>query len=409
MTGPVLDGMQVVECSAFIAAPLGGMTLAQLGAEVIRIDPPGGGLDHARWPVTREGVSLFWAGMNKGKKSVAIDIARPQGRELATALICAPGEDSGLFLTNFPPRGWLAYEALCSQRADLVHVNVLGDRHGGSEVDYTVNARVGFPALTGPVAGELPVNHVLPAWDHITGQMAAVGLLAAERQRRRTGRGQYVHLALLDVALATLGHMGMLAEVEVNGVERARYGNDLYGAFGRDFATRDGERVMVVGLTARQWANLVKATALADEFDAVGQRLGLDLKHEGNRFAAREALATVLAPWVAARDLAAVAATFRQHEVCFGQYRSVRQLLEHDPEASLQNPLFASLRQPGIGEYRAPGCPLWFDGNAAVPPQPAPLLGQHTDEVLAERLSLSSAAIGALHDARIVAGPPDAG
>jgi 2-methylfumaryl-CoA isomerase len=400
----ILAGLRIVEGSAFVAAPLGGMTLAQLGAEVIRFDPIGGGLDAARWPVTASGRSLFWAGMNKGKKSIAIDIARPEGQEIATALICAPGTNAGLFLTNFPPRGWLAPERLRARRADLIHVNVLGDRHGGSEVDYTVNPRVGMPFVTGPADDARPVNHVMPAWDHITGQMAAVGLLAAERHRRLTGEGQYVHLALLDVALATLGHMGFLAEAEVEGRERERYGNALYGAFGRDFVTRDGRRVMVVALTARQWVNLRRATGLGEAFDAVGARLGVDLQREGDRFAAREALAAVLAPWIAARDAETVHAAFAAADVCFGPYQSVRELVAGDPEASVANPLFSVQTQPGIGEYRMPGSPLFFSATLHLDAQPAPRLGEHTDELLAEVLALSAAEIGRLHDAGLVAG-----
>ena len=146
----ILEGLRVVEGSAFVAAPLGGMTLAQLGADVIRFDPIGGGLDHARWPVTANGSSMFWAGMNKGKRSIAVDIRQPRGQELLTQLICAPGADAGLFSTNFPARGWLAYDTLAARRADLIMVNLLGRRDGGSEVDYTVNPGLGFPMLTGP-------------------------------------------------------------------------------------------------------------------------------------------------------------------------------------------------------------------------------------------------------------------
>lgn len=404
MNAGILSGMRIVEGSAFVAAPLGGMTLAQLGAEVIRFDPPGGGLDAHRWPVTRDGRSLFWAGLNKGKKSVVVDITKPEGQELVAALVTAPGDGGGLFLTNFPARGWLAYEALRARRADLVYVNVLGDRHGGSEVDYTVNPRVGVPAITGPADDPRPVNHVLPAWDNIAGQMAAVGLLAAERHRRLTGEGQFVKLALLDVALATLGHLGLLAEAEVSGDDRPRYGNDLFGAFGRDFATRDGRRVMVVGLTGRQWSSLVKCTGLGDAFAAAGARLGLDLRQEGNRFLARDAIAGVLAPWIAARDLDAVKQAFDAAGVCWGPYQTVRELVERDPEASLANPLFTEQLQPGIGRYRMPGSPLWFSGAAHLDARPAPRLGEHTDEVLAGLLRLSSAAIGQLHDRGIVAG-----
>lgn len=405
MQSGILSGMKVVEGSAFVAAPLGGMTLAQLGAEVIRFDPIGGGLDAKRWPVTPEGASLFWAGMNKGKKSIAIDIGKPEGQELATALICAHGDDRGLFLTNFPSRGWLSYDKLKAKRADLVHVNVVGDRHGGSEVDYTVNPRVGFPAITGPADDTRPANHVMPAWDHITGQMAAVGLLAAERHRRLTGEGQYIKLALLDVALATLGHMGFVAEVEINDFDRPRYGNDLFGAFGRDFETRDGRRIMVVGLTGRQWSNLCKATGLEAEFDAVGERLSLDLREEGDRFRARNELAAVLAPWIAARDAGEVQSVFAAADVCFGPYQTIRELLDHDVEASEQNPLFARIEQPGIGSYRMPGSPLFFSASPRVAPAPAPRLGEHTHEILANVVGLSSGAIGDLHDRGIVAGP----
>jgi 2-methylfumaryl-CoA isomerase len=404
MSAQILSGLRLIEGSAFVAAPLGGMTLAQLGAEVIRFDPLGGGLDAKRWPVTAEGQSLFWAGMNKGKKSIAIDITQAAGQELATALITAPGEQAGLFLTNFPPRGWLSYERLRTHRSDLIHVNVLGDRHGGSEVDYTVNPRVGMPFITGPADDPRPVNHVMPAWDHICGQMAAVGLLAAERHRRLTGEGQYVKLALLDVALATLGHMGFIAEAQVNGDTRARHGNDLFGAFGRDFETRDGRRVMVVALTRRQWQNLCKATGLGPEFEAVGLRLGLDLAEEGNRFRARAELAAVLAPWIAARDAAELLAAFAAADVCAGAYQSVRELLDGDVDATRGNPLFSLQSQSGIGRYLMPGSPLYFGSHAHADAVPAPRLGEHTDEILATVLGLDAAAIGRLHDAKLVAG-----
>ena len=121
---PVLEGLRVVEGSAFVAAPLGGMTLAQLGAEVIRFDAIGGGLDYQRWPVTEEGVSLFWAGLNKGKKSIQVDLRSEAGREIITQLITQPGPDNGIFLSNFPESSWLSYERLRQERDDLIYVNI---------------------------------------------------------------------------------------------------------------------------------------------------------------------------------------------------------------------------------------------------------------------------------------------
>ena len=106
----LLAGMRIIEGSAFVAAPMGGMTLAQLGADVIRFDDIGGALDAARWPVTGNGQSLYWASLNKGKRSIAVDVRRSEGRELLQRLITAPGPDAGLFITNLPIRGWNSYE-----------------------------------------------------------------------------------------------------------------------------------------------------------------------------------------------------------------------------------------------------------------------------------------------------------
>jgi 2-methylfumaryl-CoA isomerase len=402
----ILKGLRVVEGSAFVAAPLGGMTLAQLGADVIRFDPLGGGLDYRRWPVTLDGKqSLFWAGLNKGKRSIAVNFRQPRGQELLTHLICAPGENAGLFSTNFPARGWLSYEALKARRNDLIMVNFLGRRDGGSEVDYTVNPQIGLPFMTGPTATAEPVNHVLPAWDFISGQMLAVGLLAAERHRRLTGQGQLVKLALKDVALAMLGNFGMLAEVMINDADRPKQGNYLYGAFGRDFETLDGKRAMVVGLTDLQWKSLCEATGLTTAFTALGERLGLDMQDEGNRFRARREIAHLLEPWFHARTLAEVQRIFDKQRVTWGPYRTVREAIENDPDCSTDNPLFSLVEQPGIGTYLMPTSPLDFSQVARLPAQPAPRLGEHTDEILLDILGLSEGEVAKLHDEGIVAGP----
>jgi 2-methylfumaryl-CoA isomerase len=402
VNGDVLGGLRIVEVSAFIAAPLGGMTLAQLGADVIRIDPPSGGLDYHRWPVTESNVSLFWSGLNKSKRSVAIDFTTDAGRELAMALICAPGKDAGMLLTNFPPRGWLSFDALVRHRSDLIQLTIQGDRSGGSAVDYTVNSLLGIPLLTGPKDRAEPVNHVLPAWDLITGQMAVVGLLAAERHRTRTGSGQHIKLALEDVGLAVMGHLGFIAESQLGQV-RGRNGNDLYGAFGRDFECADRERVMVVGLTLKQWRSLVEATQIGEGLAHLEQSLQLDLNLEGHRFQAREEIAAVLAPWFAARELSQVKVALDSAGVSWSRYQTIAELSASDSVNPAHNPMFTYIRQPGVGAIVSPGIPLDFTGLARKPAQPAPRLGEHTDEVLSSLLGLSAGAIGRLHDQRVIA------
>jgi 2-methylfumaryl-CoA isomerase len=402
----VLAGLRVVEGSAFVAAPLGGLTLAQLGADVIRFDQIGGGLDAHRWPLAPDGrESLFWSGLNKGKRSIAVNLRSARGQELLTRVIAAPGADAGLFSTNFPPRGWLAYDALRAHREDLIMVVLTGRRDGGSEVDYTVNPQIGVPAFTGPAHDTDPVNHVLPAWDLIAGHQVALAILAAERYRSRTGRGQLVQLALKDVGLAMLGHLGFLAEASLHGHDRARYGNDLFGAYGRDFVTADGRRVMVVGLTDAQWRALVAATDSADAMDALGAQLRLDLAEEGNRFLARDHLTDVLAPWFAARTFAEVEAALTRHRVAWGPYRTVREALADDPDAGLANPMFGELAAADGTRYPAPGIPLDFRDADRVPLRPAPRLGEHTDAILLELAGVSEAELGRLHDEGVVAGP----
>lgn len=398
----ILCGMRVVEAAAFVAAPLGGMTLAQMGADVIRIDTLGGGLDYRRWPVTGDNTSLFWCGLNKSKRSVALDLQQPEGRELARALVCAPGDNAGLFLTNFPPRGWLDHDQLRARRPDLVQLTLQGDRHGGSAVDYTVNARLGVPYFTGEPGSEAPVNHVLPAWDLVTGQMVAVGLLAAERHRRLTGEGQHVKLALQDVGLAVMNHLGFIEEAR-RGAPRERHGNELFGAFGRDFATADGERVMVVGLTGNQWRSLCQALEIQPEVERLAAKLNLDLSQEGNRFRARRELGEIVAARIGVRTLAQLAPVFDRLRVCWDRYQTIAQLVRDDPECSPANPMFSTVTQPGVGEMLAAGLPLDFSARARLPAAPAPRLGEHTEQVLHELLGLDSAEFGRLHDRGVVA------
>lgn len=400
----ILEGLRIVEGSAFVAAPLAGMTLAQMGADVIRFDRIQGGLDYERWPITASGQSLFWAGLNKGKRSLAVDMTTPAGRDILTRLICGPGEDAGIFLTNLRLRGWMSYEGLKQHRDDLIMMTVLGDRHGGPQVDYTVNPAVGFPAATGPEGSTEPVGHALPAWDCITGQQAAIGIIGAERYRRKSGKGQLIEIALKDTALSMLGNLGIIGEASINDVDRPKMGNSLFGAYAQDFVCRDGQRVMVVALTDRQWRNLKLATHTEAAMAALSAQLDADLEQEGQRFVHRHAITAILQPYFEARPLSEVGASLATSDVTWSVYRTFRQALHEDPDCSLDNPMFSMLDQPGIGTYLMPGSPINFMGVDRAPAVRAPRLGENTAEILAE-IGFSNSEIGKLHDDRIVASP----
>ena len=401
----ILSGLRIVEGSAFIAAPMCGMTLAQLGADVIRFDNISGGVDYRRWPVTSDNHSIYWAELNKGKRSFAVDLRSDRGRELVTALIAAGGDEGGIFSTNLPAKGWLSYEALSVHRPDLIQLAIVGDRHGGTALDYTVNAKVGFPDITGPEDDSRPVNHVLPAWDNIAAYLGAISLLAAERHRRMTGEGQKIDLSLADCALATMGHLGYIGEVAINGDARPRYGNDLYGALGRDFASADGRRMMIIAITPKQWAGLQRAAGFTEQANALGERLGLDLNIEGNRFLARKEIFALIENWTSTATFADIERALNEHGCCWGPYQTVRELVENDPDVSPENPIFSLVEQPDIGRYPVPGQPMSFGAVARKSAAPAPRLGEHTDEILADLLGLDDGAIGRLHDDGVVAAP----
>jgi len=400
----ILEGLRIVEGSAFVAAPLAGMTLAQMGADVIRFDRIRGGLDNGRWPVTNKGRSLFWAGLNKGKRSLAVDMTTPRGQEIVTRLICEPGEGKGIFLTNLRVRGWMDYPALKQHRPDLIMMSVTGDRSGGPQVDYTVNPAVGFPMATGPEGSTEPVGHVLPAWDCITGQQAALGILAAERHRRLTGNGQLVELALKDMALAMLGNLGIIGEVTVNGYDRPKMGNSLYGAYAQDFVCKGGRRVVVVALTQRQWDNLKAATHTQVAFEELAVKLGVNLNLEGMRFQHRHAITAVLKPFFDTRAVEEFEAAFTERSVTWARYRTFAQAVREDPDISIDNPMFSMLEHPGIGTYLTPGNPIAFSDAERIAPVRAPSLGENTDEILSG-IGYSDGEIANLHDDLIVAGP----
>ncbi|MFC6066144.1 CoA transferase [Streptomyces ochraceiscleroticus] len=398
-----LRGMRIIEISSYVATPLSGMTLAQLGADVIRIESVGGAPDRTRLPLADSGTSLYWSGLNKGKRAIEVDLACEQGRRLVAELIVGGGRRGGIVISNSERTPDLTYEALRERRPDLIHVLLTGRRDGGTAVDYTVQAATGFPLVTGP-EGAGPVNHLLPAWDVAAGLYLATGLLAAERHRLLTGEGQQVRVALEDVALATAGSLGYLAEAQLSSTPRERIGNYVYGTFGRDFTTADGERLMIVTLTPRHWRELLAVTGLTDAVSALGIALGADLEEESERYRHRKVLGGLLAGWFETRTIAQAEAALRTTRVLWSKYRSFTDLAADGARLLRENPLMAQVQQPGIGSYWAPGSPVVMAGEQS-PPEASPRVGAHTDEVLRAELGLSSGDLAMLRENGVIQQP----
>lgn len=376
----ILEGIRVIEYSAFVAAPFAGAMLAGLGADVIRIEQLGGGVDARRWPL-HDGRSLYRAGLDSGKRSVALDLRSPRGRQLVAALVAAPGEDSGIFVTNITLPPELTYPELLKAREDVIVIELSGTRPGNIAVDYTVAAGVGFPLITGPCSTEGPVNAVLPAFDLLAGLHIALGIVSAIRRRSKTGEGTFVQLALMDVAVKVADHLGFLEEARLIEEPRPRVGNSIYGTYGRDFVTRDGHSVMVCALTPRQWENLARATDLTDAFKLIGERHRVDLSDEASRFEYHDEIDRLLETWIRERSLAEVAETFERGHVLWGPYRTFKELIFEDDSAS--NPSASALR---------------FSGFSQLNRLDSPTIGADTSGVLKDVLGLDDDTIRSLHD-----------
>ncbi|MEQ1548652.1 MAG: CoA transferase [Chakrabartia sp.] len=392
----LLSGLKIIEASSFVASPTAGLYLAQMGAEVIRVDQIGGGPDFNRWPKTDDGNSLYWENLNRAKKSVAIDLNQPEGRDLLQDLAAATGQ----FITNFPVNGFLSHEKLAAKRADMITVRVMGNADGSPALDYTVNSAVGYPDLTG--TGPAPVNHVLPAWDLITGAYAAFAMMTALHHRTATGMGQEMRIPLSDVAIGSVANMGMIAEVIQTGGNRERLGNTVYGAFGRDFVTKDNIRLMIMAITPRQWSGLVVVLGIAAEVAKIESTCGVSFaKDEGLRFTHRDMLFPLVESEVQKWNYADLKAAFDTAGCCYGPYQSMKDAA-HDPALVGNNPMFNIADNPSGLRYPAAGALATIPQYERSPAQSAPLLGAHTDEILETVLGLSTGAIAALHDKGLI-------
>lgn len=393
----LLGDLSIIEASSFVASPTAGLYCAQFGAEVIRVDQIGGGPDYRRWPVTNSNDSLYWENLNRAKKSVALDLSRPEGRELLQTLV----RKTGQLITNFPAEGFLGHELLAAGRPDLVTVRIMGWSDGAPALDYTVNNAVGYPMLTGE--GPAPVNHILPAWDLLSGAYAAFAMLAAIRRREQTGEGSEVRIPLSDLAIGTVANLGGIAEVLYSGANRPRLGNTVYGLFGRDFVTKDGVRTMVVVVTPRQWSNLLRALDLGADIAALEVATGVSFAtDDGLRYMHRDALYPLFERAIGARDYAELAAKLDAAGIVHSAYRTMLDAARDDRLVT-NNPIFSqSDSNPSGFTYPAVGSIGTIPQMSRSDARSAPRNGEHSEEILSGRLGLPSAEIARLIDSGIV-------
>jgi len=400
----LLSGLSVLEVSSFVASPTVGLYCGQFGAEVIRVDHKEGGLDYDRYMLADNGRSLAWENLNRTKKSVALDLRSGVGRELCVEL----ARKTGQCVTNLPEKSFLSHAAMADGREDMISVRIMGWHDGRQAMDFTVNAAAGYPLMTGPAdwdpASAPPVNQLMPAWDFLTGAYCAFTLLAALRHRDATGEGAEIRVPLGDVAIGTLANSGTMAEMLHRGGDRERLGNAIWGAFGSDMITRDGVRFMVAALTAKQWSGIVEAFGLAQEISALEAELGVRFADgDTPRFKHRDRLLALFQAVASRLDYAELEKRMAAAGTTYERYRTPYEASQ-DPVLVGQNPLFGRTPDNPSGvDYPVARSFANMPDRARGEPRRAPYLGEHTEEVLAERLGLSSGEIGKLVDSGIAA------
>jgi crotonobetainyl-CoA:carnitine CoA-transferase CaiB-like acyl-CoA transferase len=381
--GAALEGIKVLDLARVLAGPWATMTLGDLGAEVWKVEQPGAGDDTRGWmPPSVEGVSTYYLGANRNKKSLAVDIGTVEGREIIVEL----ARKADILVENFRPASLrkfkLTYEDLKAINPRLIVCSISGYGRGHEleerpGYDFIIQAESGFMAITGERDGE-PMRLGVAFIDLVTGMNAVQAVLAALYMRERTGEGQWLDIGLNDSALFLLANV---ASGYLNtGKEHGRYGNAHPSiAPYQIFACSDGRIAIAVG-TEEQFRRFCRVIGLAHLSD--------DPRYATNRKRTehRDTLLPLLEQHFASLSLPALLAELRAASVPAGEVRSVGQALTSDIAALRQS--VVSVPAPTIGSFRSVRSPLRMSASPSREPTPPPAIGQHTDAVLAEHLGL---------------------
>ena len=394
---PPLAGIRILDFTRVLAGPWCTLNLADLGAAILKVENPEGGDDTRSFrPPEVAGESAYFLFANRNKRSIAIDLAAPEGRELVRDL----ARQVDVVVENFRPdvmaRHGLDYAALAQVNPRLIYCSISGYGHDSplklvAGYDPVAQGESGMMSVTGEPEGE-PMRTGVAYADIFTGMFAAQAILAALRVRDRDGKGQFIDMALLDCAVAVTANLAQ--NWFVSGREPQRLGNrhPFLEPFGT-FETADGLITIVIG-NARQWERMCR--------DVLGRP---DLL-EDPRFAVNDAR---LAHRQETRDL--LTAIFRQDTrdnwidrmrkagVPAGSVRSVGEALQA-PEV-LHRGMVDRVEHPRAGEVRVVASPIRMSESPVGPPAPAPLLGEHTDAILRE-FGLDAEAIARLRAAGAV-------
>ncbi|KAA0680836.1 CaiB/BaiF CoA transferase family protein [Azospirillum brasilense] len=400
MPGP-LSHVRVLELSRVLAGPWAAQTLADLGADVIKVERPGAGDDTRAWgPPWAGEESAYFLSTNRGKRSITIDFERPEGQELVRKLAA----QADVVIENFKVGGLvkygLDYDSLKAINPGLVYCSITGFGQDGpyakrAGYDFMIQGMGGLMSITGQPdaeAGGGPVKVGVAVTDVFTGLYATIGVLGALAHRDRTGEGQWVNLALLDVQVAVLANQAM--NYLVGGKAPQRLGNAHPNIVPyQAFATRDGHIILAVGNDG-QFAKFCQVAGRPE--------LAQDPRYATNpaRVANRKELVPILELLLEQRTSRDWLSALEAVGVPCGPINDVSQVFA-DPHVQARH-IHQDLPHPTAGTVPTVASPIRYSATPIEHTVAPPTLGQHTDAVLEEALGLCAADIAALREKGVV-------
>jgi crotonobetainyl-CoA:carnitine CoA-transferase CaiB-like acyl-CoA transferase len=393
--GP-LAGVRVLDFSRVLAGPAASLALADLGAEVWKIEPPGTGDETRTFPPIRDGESHYFLGNNRGKKSIVIDLKAPDGVALATAL----AEKADILVENYRPgvmdRLGLGYETLSAINPGLIYCAISGFGMTGPlrdrpSFDIVAQALSGVLSVNGELGGDA-VKLGLPIGDLVGGINGPIAILAALHERHRTGRGRLIDVSLMDGLMGLLGYIAQLAFF--TGADPKPFGSQHpnlvpYGAF----PASDGS-IIVACLTNTFWGRICRALEMEDAID--DPRFATTAARRDHR----DEVNALLSERTARHSVAALEALFTEHHVAHAPVLGVREALAQ-PQAVARG-MVVEVDHATLGRVPIVNRPIRFVDADQPPPAAPPARGQHTDEILGDVLGLDAGRVAELRAAGVV-------
>ena len=381
---PPLDRLRVLDLTRVLAGPYCAMMLGDMGADVIKVEEPTQGDDTRAWGPHRNGWSTFFLGLNRSKRSLALDLKQENGADILRRLIVT----ADVLIENFRP-GSLAklgfsYDAARALNPRLIYCSITGYGHTGPKKDLpgydaVIQGESGLMDVTGFPEGP-PTRVGVAITDYLAGLYAMNGILLALRERDRTGEGQHVDIALMDAMTSALG---LPANIYFNtGKAPGREGNQHHSLTPYEtISVTDGLVVVAVG-NERLWKQFCEAV------DAYDLRDDPRYATNADRMIHRPQLVDELTQRLGHFARSELIARLRAHNVPCAQVRSVAEALE-EPHLH-EREMVVDIPQAELGQVRVLGNPIKLSATPASLHRPPPRLGEHNEEILAELLRLES-------------------